>query len=62
MVNVDEGETEAPPELLAHAEGMDAKVVVISARVEAELRELDADGGGGDARASSASSAPGSSG
>jgi ribosome-binding ATPase len=42
VVNVDEGETEAPPELLAHAEGMDAKVVVISARIEADLRELDA--------------------
>jgi ribosome-binding ATPase len=41
VVNVDEGETEAPPGLLAHAEEMDAKVVVISARVEAELRELD---------------------
>jgi ribosome-binding ATPase len=43
VVNVDEGETEAPPELVAHAEGMDAKVIVISARVEAELRELDPD-------------------
>jgi ribosome-binding ATPase len=42
VVNVDEGETEAPPELLAHAEGMEAKVVVISARIEADLRELDA--------------------
>jgi GTP-binding protein YchF len=41
VVNVDEGVTEAPPELLAHAEEMRAKVVVISARVEAELRELD---------------------
>jgi GTP-binding protein YchF len=41
VVNVDEGVTDAPPELLAHAEGMDAKVVVISARVESELRELD---------------------
>ena len=41
VVNVDEGETEAPPELLAHAEGMDAKVVLISARIEADLRELD---------------------
>jgi ribosome-binding ATPase len=43
VVNVDEGESEAPPELLAHAEQMEAKVVVISARVEAELRELDRD-------------------
>jgi ribosome-binding ATPase len=41
VVNVDEGETQAPPELIAHAEEMEAKVVVISARVEAELRELD---------------------
>jgi GTP-binding protein YchF len=43
VVNVDEGETEAPPDLLAHAESMEAKVVVISARVESELRELDPD-------------------
>jgi GTP-binding protein YchF len=41
VVNVDEGIAEAPADLLAHAEAMDAKVVVISARVEAELRELD---------------------
>src|SRR5262249_29960539 len=41
VVNVDEGETEAPPELLTQAEGMEAKVGVIAARVEAELRELD---------------------
>jgi ribosome-binding ATPase len=41
VVNVDEGETGAPPELIAHAEQVEAKVVVISARVEAELRELD---------------------
>ncbi len=41
VVNVDEGQTEPPPELISHAEEMQAKVVVISARVEAELRELD---------------------
>ncbi|HKH23063.1 MAG TPA: redox-regulated ATPase YchF [Solirubrobacterales bacterium] len=41
VVNVDEGETEPPPELVAHAERVGAKVVVISARVESELRELD---------------------
>jgi ribosome-binding ATPase YchF (GTP1/OBG family) len=41
VVNVDEGETEPPPELVAHAVKMQAKVVVISAWVEAELRELD---------------------
>jgi ribosome-binding ATPase YchF (GTP1/OBG family) len=43
VVNVDEGETQAPPDLLAHAEEMDARVVVISARIEADLRELDPD-------------------
>ncbi len=41
VVNVDEGETEAPADLVAHAEQVEAKVVVISARVESELRELD---------------------
>jgi ribosome-binding ATPase len=41
VVNVDEGETESPPGLVTHAEEMEAKVVVISARVESELRELD---------------------
>src|SRR5262245_41523623 len=41
VVNVDEGVTEAPPELVTHAEQTDARVVVISARVESELRELD---------------------
>jgi GTP-binding protein YchF len=41
VVNVDEGEADAPPDLVAHAERMEAGVVVISARVEAELRELD---------------------
>jgi ribosome-binding ATPase len=41
VVNVDEGETEPPPGLVTHAEEMEAKVVVISARVESELRELD---------------------
>jgi ribosome-binding ATPase len=43
VVNVDEGVTEAPPQLVAHADQVLAKVVVISARVEAELRELDTD-------------------
>jgi ribosome-binding ATPase len=43
VVNVDEGETEPPPGLIAHAEGTEATVVVISARVESELRELDPD-------------------
>jgi ribosome-binding ATPase len=43
VVNVDEGETDAPANLVAHAEASEAKVVVISARVEAELRELAPD-------------------
>ncbi len=41
VVNVDEGETEAPADLVAHADRVEAKVVVISARVESELRELE---------------------
>jgi GTP-binding protein YchF len=41
VVNVDEGETEPPADLVAHAQETEAKVVVISARVESELRELD---------------------
>jgi ribosome-binding ATPase len=41
VVNVDEGVTEPPPDLVAQAERTEAKVVVISARVESELRELD---------------------
>jgi ribosome-binding ATPase len=41
VVNVDEGVTEPPADLVAHAAQVEAKVVVISARVEAELRELD---------------------
>jgi GTP-binding protein YchF len=41
VVNVDEGETKPPADLVAHAAQMEAKVVVISARVEAELRELE---------------------
>jgi GTP-binding protein YchF len=59
VVNVDEGVTEAPPELISHAEEMRAKVVVISARVEAELRELPPRRRR--CAASSASSAPASS-
>jgi GTP-binding protein YchF len=43
VVNVDEEVSDAPGDLVAHAEEMDARVVVISARVEAELRELDPD-------------------
>jgi hypothetical protein len=36
VVNVDEGSEEVPEELLRHAEEMDAKVIAISARIEAE--------------------------
>ena len=42
VANVDEGETEVPEALAAHAERTGAGAVAISARVEAELRELDA--------------------
>src|SRR5262245_5104728 len=41
VANVDEGESEPPPELVAHADDMQAGVIAISARVESELRELD---------------------
>jgi ribosome-binding ATPase len=43
VVNVDEGVDEAPPEISQHAAGMEAAVVAISARVEAELRELESE-------------------
>jgi GTP-binding protein YchF len=42
VVNVDEGETAVPPEVLAKAEEAGAGAIAISARVESELRELDA--------------------
>jgi GTP-binding protein YchF len=41
VANVDEGEVEVPPELAARAKEVGAVAVAISARVEAELRELD---------------------
>jgi GTP-binding protein YchF len=41
VANVDEGEVEVPPELAARATELDAGAVAISARVEAELRDLD---------------------
>jgi GTP-binding protein YchF len=41
VANVDEGESEVPPGLAAHAEGSGAAAIAISARVESELRELD---------------------
>jgi GTP-binding protein YchF len=41
VANVDEGATEVPPEILAHAEAAGAGAVPISSRLEAELSELD---------------------
>jgi GTP-binding protein YchF len=43
VANVSEGDVEVPPEIAAHAEAMEARAVAISARLEAELGELDAD-------------------
>ncbi len=43
VANVDEGETEVPPEILAHAAAQDAVAVAVSSRLEAELGELDDD-------------------
>jgi ribosome-binding ATPase len=42
VANVEEEAHEPPPELAAHAESVGARAVAISARVEAELAELDA--------------------
>ena len=42
LANVGEGEPlEVPPELAAHAEGAGARAAAVSARIEAELSELD---------------------
>lgn len=41
VANVDEGDTEVPPEVAAHAEAISAGAVAVSSRLEAELRELD---------------------
>jgi GTP-binding protein YchF len=41
VVNVDEGSDEVPPAIAAHAEAAGAGVVAVSARLEAELSELD---------------------
>src|SRR3954470_1213736 len=42
VANIGEGESlEVPPEIAAHAESMGAKSVAVSARIEAELSELD---------------------
>jgi GTP-binding protein YchF len=41
VANVAEGDDSAPPELVAHAERRGAAAIAISARIEAELAELD---------------------
>ena len=43
VANVDEGTDEVPPALLEHARSHEAEAVAISARLEAELTELDPD-------------------
>jgi ribosome-binding ATPase len=41
VANVDEGSQEVPAEILAHAAAQGARAVALSARIEAELAELD---------------------
>jgi ribosome-binding ATPase len=41
LANVGEGETEVPPQIAEHAEEAGARAVAVSARIEAELSELD---------------------
>ncbi len=43
VANVDEGTGEVPPEIAAHAAAQGAGAVAVSARIEAELGELDED-------------------
>ena len=43
VANVDEGETEVPESIASHADGREAAAVAVSARIEAELAELDPD-------------------
>jgi GTP-binding protein YchF len=43
LANVGEGETEVPPSVAEHAERGDARALAVSARIEAELSELDDD-------------------
>jgi GTP-binding protein YchF len=43
VANVDEGATEVPPRIAAHAAAQGAAAVAVSARLEAELAELDDD-------------------
>ena len=51
VANVAEGEPlEPPPALVEHAEARGARATAVSARLEAELAELDDERGGGDAR------------
>jgi hypothetical protein len=41
VANVNEGDDEVPPAIAAHAEAVGARAVAVSARIEAELSELD---------------------
>jgi GTP-binding protein YchF len=41
VANVDEGDDAVPPEIQAHADAIGAKAVAVSARLEAELSEMD---------------------
>ena len=41
VANVDEGDTDVPADVAAHAEAIAAGAVAVSSRLEAELRELD---------------------
>jgi GTP-binding protein YchF len=41
VANVDEGDDAVPPEVQAHADAIGAKAVAVSARLEAELSEMD---------------------
>jgi ribosome-binding ATPase len=41
VANVDEGDDDVPEAIRAHAEGQGARAVAVSARIEAELSELD---------------------
>jgi len=43
VANVDEGEAEVPAEVRAHAQSQGAVAVAVSARLEAEIAELEAD-------------------
>jgi len=43
VANVEEGENEAPAELVEHAQGRGGGCIAVSARIEAELAELPAD-------------------